>query len=209
MSYFHNEPLIDSVTERNVLGDLARADGTRIARCEAVYRRSTPTLVASTGYNGWTFTFEKFSDGSRRIRTVGPEGETSWLDGYPLGPHEYAEDVEGIPDVVLDNLAKSWIPRIRASAAERVHHWVHGEGGENISPVLVIDRGTPGQTYAVVFGDGSAIGPDNYPVDDWETVIDAVDPDTAASLTVTAVAPGHEGLAEQVRRAIAERAQAS
>jgi hypothetical protein len=209
MSYFHNEPLIDSVTERNVLGDLARvADGTSIARCQAVYRNSIPTLHASTAYDGWTYLIEKFTDGSRRLYVTGPNGETGPLDNYPLGPHEYLEDVEGIPASVLDDLATTWIPRVRASAARRVHHWVHGEGGANIAPALVIDRGVPGQTFAVVFSDGSAIGPGNYPLDSWLELRAGLDARIASELVVADIAPGHEELADAVRRAI-ERVAAS
>jgi hypothetical protein len=204
VSYFKSEPLIDTVTERNVLGDLARVDGTRVPRCEAVYKRATPTFVESTIHQGWVFSVEKFSDGSRRLYATGPNGEDSWLSGYPLSPTEYLEDVEGVPQDVIDALANSWIPRIKASAAQRVLHWIHGDGGANIAPVATIDRGTPGNTYAAVFSDHSAIHPDGYAVDDWRYVIDSADAQTLGELLVTDVRPGYEGLADAIRCAIEE-----
>jgi len=201
-----DEPLIDTVVVRNVLGDITRVDGTSVPRCEAVYRRSTPTLVESVIYDGWVWTLEKYSDGSRRLYATGPSGETSPFDGYPLSPREYLEDVEGIPERVVDALARTWIPRVRASAAQRALHWAWGEGGQNIAPVLVIDRGAPGNTYAAVFSDGSAISPEGYAVDDWADVVAGIDAPTAAELLVSDVKPSHEGLADDVRRAIGEAA---
>jgi hypothetical protein len=206
VTYFKSEPLIDTIVQRNELGDLARVDGTSVPRCLAVYANAKPTLVESTTYEGWVWTLEKFSDGSRRIYATGPHGETSPLDGYPLGPSEYLEDVEGIPAPVLDQLATSWIPRVRASAAERAFHWIHGEGGEDVAPALVIDRRVHGNTFATVFADHSALHPDGYPVDDWQQVIDSIDAQTLGELLVTDVQPGYEELADAIRRAIEEAA---
>jgi hypothetical protein len=202
------DSLIDTVTERSVLGDIARVDGTAIVRCDAVYRDAKPTLVETVIHEGWLWTVEKYSDGSRRLYATGPDGQTSPFDGYPISPREYVEDIEGVPDAVLDALNRTWIPRIRASAAQRAHHWVHGEGGQNVPPALVIDRGVPGQTFAVVFSDGSALGPGGYPLDSWLELRAGLDASIASELVVTDVAPGYEELADAVRRAI-ERAAAS
>jgi len=103
--------MIATVTETD--WGLARVDGTGIGPCLAVLDADPDKAATAVDSTGWEWTVLQFADGSRVLSLCGPEGQTSPLSGYPLSPEEWVDDLEGVPQEILDDLEAAGIHRVR------------------------------------------------------------------------------------------------